>query len=295
MVPKTYRADLVIVGGDITGKAMIPVISKGDGTFEAYFLGEKVSVSSQERLNSLKERIRAIGFYPYVTDEKGAQELRDNPKAVEMVFEELVKESLKSWVEMAERFLKDYVETRFLVMPGNDDPYVVDEILSTSKCLVNPDGKIIEVCPGYRLLSLGLSNITPWRCPRDLSEEEIWARIERILKDDFGGGLIFNIHVPPYGTHIDLAPKLDENMKPVLKPGGEYEMVHVGSISVRKAIEVFKPKLSFHGHIHESRGVDKVGGTLVFNPGSEYNTGVLRGVLVELDEIKVRDYIFTQG
>ncbi|MCX8188297.1 MAG: metallophosphoesterase [Nitrososphaeria archaeon] len=295
MVPKVYKANLVIVGGDITGKALIPIISKGNGSFETYFLGEKININSIDKLNSLKEKIRAIGFYPYVTDERGAIELKENMKFAETVFEELIKESLYSWIKMADDILEKMNDTKFFIMPGNDDSYIVDKILLESKYIINPDEKVIEVDQNYKLFSLGVSNITPWHCPRDLSEEDILAKIEALLNGNLGEQLIFNIHVPPYGTHIDLAPKLDDELKPILKPGGEYEMVHVGSISVRKAIEKFQPKISFHGHIHESRGVDRIGSTLVFNPGSEYNIGVLRGVLVEVDEKRVRDYIFTQG
>ncbi len=295
MVPRTYKANIVIVGGDITGKALIPIISKGDGSFETYFLGEKIYVNGIDKLNSLKERIRAIGFYPYVTDEKGVNELKENFKSAETVFEELIKESLYSWIKMADDILEKMDDVKFFIIPGNDDSYVVDKILSESKHIINPDEKVIEIDLNYKLFSLGVSNITPWHCPRDLPEENILAKIEALLNDVVGEQLIFNIHVPPYGTHVDLAPKLNEELKPILKPGGEYEMIHVGSISVRKAIEKYQPKISFHGHIHESRGVDRIGSTLIFNPGSEYNTGILRGVLVEMDEKRVRDYIFTQG
>jgi Icc-related predicted phosphoesterase len=295
MVPGLYKATVVIVGGDITGKALIPIISKGNGSFETHFLGEKIVINSIDKLNSLKERIRSIGFYPYITDEKGAVELKENGKVAENVFEELIRESLYSWINMADSVLEKMDNIKFFMMPGNDDSYIVDKILSESKHLINPDGKVIEIDSNHKLFSLGISNITPWKCPRDFTEEEISAKIEDILNVAFEGQLIFNIHVPPYGTHIDLAPKLNDEMKPVLKPGGEYEMIHVGSVSVRAAIEKFQPKISFHGHIHESRGVDKIGSTLVFNPGSEYNIGILRGVLVEVDEKKVRDYIFTQG
>jgi hypothetical protein len=64
---------------------------------------------------------------------------------------------------------------------------------------------------------------------------------------------------------------------------------------VRKAIEKFQPLLGLHGHIHESRSAEKIGRTLCVNPGSEYGEGVMRGVVIELEENKVKDYAFTQG
>jgi uncharacterized protein len=69
-------------------------------------------------------------------------------------------------------------------------------------------------------------------------------------------------------------------------------MVPVGSPAVRAAIETYHPILSLHGHIHESRGADKVGKTVAINPGSEYNTGVLRGVIVRLRGADVADVQF---
>jgi Icc-related predicted phosphoesterase len=60
-------------------------------------------------------------------------------------------------------------------------------------------------------------------------------------------------------------------------------------------IEKHQPLLGLHGHIHESRGAQKVKRTLIINPGSEYSEGILKGVVVVLDKMKVQDYIFTSG
>jgi hypothetical protein len=60
-------------------------------------------------------------------------------------------------------------------------------------------------------------------------------------------------------------------------------------------IQKYQPFLSLHGHIHESRGIQKVGKTTMINPGSEYSEGILRGVILEIDKGKLKDYIFTSG
>jgi Icc-related predicted phosphoesterase len=92
---------------------------------------------------------------------------------------------------------------------------------------------------------------------------------------------IFNLHVPPARTAIDLAPALDESLKPVVK-GGAVMMKPVGSEAVRRVLERYQPMLGLHGHIHESRGAIRLGRTLSINPGSEYGDGVLRGALLDL-------------
>ncbi|MDG6915853.1 MAG: metallophosphoesterase, partial [Nitrososphaerota archaeon] len=94
---------------------------------------------------------------------------------------------------------------------------------------------------------------------------------------------------------LDLAPKLLPDLTKAMSPGGETEMVHVGSTAVRAALERYHPLLALHGHIHESRGVAKLGRTLCANPGSEYAGGVLRGFLADLEGDKVRSYILTSG
>ena len=105
---------------------------------------------------------------------------------------------------------------------------------------------------------------------------------------------IFNIHVPPNNSKIDICPKLDENMKVVYDMGNPV-MAPAGSTAVREAIERHQPLMGLHGHIHEGRGETKIGRTLCLNPGSVYSEGVLNGLLVTLADGRVKDYQFTQG
>jgi len=148
------------------------------------------------------------------------------------------------------------------------------------------------------MLSLGYSNMTPWRCARDIEEDELAKKINDLARKISDMNMaIFNIHVPPHGTPIDEAPELDENLRPKLAPGGEVMKRPVGSTAVRSAIEKYQPMLGLHGHVHESRGFVKIGRTLCVNPGSEYTEGILRGVLIQIDlkKKKVGDFLFTSG
>ncbi|HEX5298164.1 MAG TPA: hypothetical protein VFW50_14360, partial [Streptosporangiaceae bacterium] len=103
-----------------------------------------------------------------------------------------------------------------------------------------------------------------------------------------------NFHAPPYGTGLDEAPALDDNMRPI---HGGAVMKPVGSKAVRESILKYEPVLSVHGHIHESRGVAKLGRTLAMNPGSSYTDGVLQGAVIDLNEKKgkVGKYILVNG
>ena len=109
-------------------------------------------------------------------------------------------------------------------------------------------------------MGMGYGNITPWACPRDVSEEDLGRRIDEVMaKVADPGKTIMNLHVPPYASGLDYAPELDEDLRAVVTSGGP-RMVPVGSTATRDAITTYAPMLGVHGHIHESRGVRDLAG-----------------------------------
>lgn len=92
----------------------------------------------------------------------------------------------------------------------------------------------------------------------------------------------------------DNLPKLTPDLKIVAR-AWTVTTQHVGSASLQKLLEERQPMLGLHGHIHESGGEDRVGSTMVPNPGSEYNQGILTGVLVDLEDGNVVRHQFTMG
>ncbi len=291
---KIYKADVAILGGDLTGKLVIPVIRIGETCYEAHFANRKWKVKEGEELNKLLELMRNSGFYPKIMDEDEYHKIRSDDSLIKKLFDEASMEVLKSWVEMAEARLKN-MDVECYVMPGNDDSKIIDEVLKGSDFVTNPDEKVLEIKGGFEMLSFGASNPTPWKTPREYSEEELERKLTSLLtyiKNPKSA--IFNIHVPPYKTLLDLAPLLNDKLQVVTK-GGRIVFVHVGSESVRHIIENCQPLVGLHGHIHESKGVEKLGGTLCFNPGSEYGEGFLRGIIINLEKGKVNNYLFTYG
>jgi Icc-related predicted phosphoesterase len=290
-----YKADIIILGGDITGKAIIPITEKADGTFQCRFLGENITVNKGKTLEELIQKIRNVGFYPYITSSAEVKELFSNEKKMSEIFMDLSVKELSRWLEFAEKRLKG-TKTKCFISPGNDDSQIIDRVLNSSECIINPNEKLVTIDGDIEMLSLGYSNITPWKCPRDITEEELYRKIDHlasaIKKPD---KTIFNIHVPPYDSGIDLAPELDANMRPKLEPGGRVKMAPAGSKSVKDAIIKHQPLLGLHGHIHESKGFTKIGRTLCLNPGSEYQEGILRGALIQLSDGKIKDFLFVAG
>jgi Icc-related predicted phosphoesterase len=145
------------------------------------------------------------------------------------------------------------------------------------------------------MISTGWSNPTPWDTPREESEEALEKRIQAMAtKVEDIKNCVFNLHCPPHDTGIDVAPQLDENLAQVVK-GGELVMIPVGSKAVKSTIEQHQPLVGIHGHIHESKGTRKVGRTLCMNPGSEYQQGTLKGVVLNLDQKGLKSTMFTTG
>jgi len=290
---KFYDANVLIVGGDITGKMIIPIAKQPDGSFTGQLFGVKRVANQEKELLALEDDIRNSGFYPYRTDPEEVKLLANEAKIHEL-FSRLMVETLERWVKLAEKHLKN-TGIRCFIMPGNDDSLVIDPEIEKSDFVVNPEGKVVWVDDNHEMISTGYANITPFDCPRDVPEEELAKKIEA-MASQVGDmkNCIFNFHCPPYDTQLDAAPKLDQNLKPVVS-GGKIVMYPAGSTSVRRAIEKYQPLLGLHGHIHESRGIFRIGRTICLNPGSEYTEGYLRGAIVNLDRDKVESYTLTSG
>ncbi|MDG6998717.1 MAG: metallophosphoesterase [Nitrososphaerota archaeon] len=291
---KFYGASVLILGGDITGKLVIPVVKQGDGTYEYSLGSDKFRVGSQSELELALQTIRDSGFYPYMTDPKEVEELSENAVMVKELFTRLMVEGVRRWIGLAEERLKG-TEIRCYISPGNDDVFEIDKVLDSSSYVVNPEEKVVRIDEQHEMITLGTTNHTPWNSPREVDEEVLTKKIEAMATEvkDMKKA-IFNIHVPPIDTVIDQAPKLDKTLKPIVA-GGSVQMGSAGSIATRAAIEKYQPLIGLHGHIHESKGMVRIGRTICLNPGSDYGFGVLRGVQVELEDDKVKSYLFTSG
>jgi Icc-related predicted phosphoesterase len=281
---KFYSVDALILGGDISGKALVPLVEHDDGTVRAHFLGADHVLREVEEVETLKQAIRFNGFYPFEIREMALRELASDNESRQSYFDGIMADELRRWVNLADERLGDQ-GTRCLIMPGNDDETFTGAVLDEAEYVVNPDLRVTDMGP-FQVLSVGYSNVTPWNSPREMSEEQLDEEIRRLEQDlDSTRPLVLNLHVPPLDTGLDLAPKLRDDLSIV--GGSNPHMVPVGSRAVRDAITRLQPVLSLHGHIHESRGSVQLGKSVAINPGSEYNSGVLRGVIVRLRQDEV--------
>jgi uncharacterized protein len=290
---KAYGAHAVILGGDVTGKALVPVVQQPGGTWQTTLFGRLETASDEAELAETEKRIRSLGFYPYRTTPDEHAHMAADAAYLRGIFDGVMRASAERWVDMADDRLRA-AGLPCLVMPGNDDIPEVKDVLTQGSWLTQAEGHVLELGP-YQVLSLGYSTVTPWNSPRELTEEEMADHLAK-LTDQLQPGkpVIFNVHNPPADSGTDLAFKLTKEMR-IETAGGDPVRTPVGSHAVRAAIEQVQPVLSLHGHIHESRAMSSIGRTKVCNPGSLYPDGMLQGVLVTLDGDKVKGFKFVSG
>jgi Icc-related predicted phosphoesterase len=290
---KFYGASVLILGGDVTGKMMVPIARQEDDSYLTSFAGKDLRLKAGEEAAALEQQVADMGFYPKVMSEEEFQALRDDPEGQEVLFHELIRERLEEWIEYARPRLAEQ-GVKCYAAPGNDDAFFIDELLADSGAIELLEGRVVNV-DGVEMLTTGWSNETPWKTERETSETELRAMIKQMIDQlERPENAIFNIHVPPHGTALDQCPKLDEDLRPV-SSGGNPVMTSAGSTAVRELIETYQPLLGLHGHIHEGRGIARIDRTVCVNPGSNYSVGVLNGSLIRLKHGEVRDVHLTQG
>lgn len=287
-----YGADVLVLGGDVAGKAIQGIDRAPGGRYRVTFRGSSYDLADGEELTALEQLIADHGYYPYRAD-PGELAARRDAGTLDELFLELMRERLERWLRLADERLRPR-GTRVYFMLGNDDPPELAQVLDRAPWGEHAEGRVIEV-DGHELASWGYSNPTPWDSYREMSEEALGTRLRELtasLRDP--ARAILNLHVPPYASGLDEAPVLDQSLQ-VQTSVGQAKFGAVGSTAVREAIERVQPMLTLHGHIHESAGFRRLGRTLAVNPGSDYGTGALNGFLLTIEKDKIKAHQFVRG
>jgi Icc-related predicted phosphoesterase len=289
-----YKADVVILGGDITGKAMVPIVQRANGTWEASLQDHLDTLETEDEVREFEKRVMNRGYYPIRVSEEEYRALQEDEDLVDKRFKQVMIEGTERWIAMAEDKLAG-TGIRAIACPANDDMFEIDDVLEKASIVETGDEDHPIEIDGFKIISMGWTNPTPWHTFREAPEEQIAERIQRALQHaDDPEHTILNFHAPPYGSKLDNAPALNDDM--TYKSGGQ-ALRPVGSTAVLDAIKAFQPMLSLHGHIHESRGSARIGKTLALNPGSSYEEGILQAAVVNIDtkKRKVKNYQLVNG
>jgi Icc-related predicted phosphoesterase len=292
---KAYDAQVLILGGDVAGKRLSPLMRNGNGHYEGTLGHDTIQLETEREVAEFEAAAADSGLYTYKASREEMQEISSDPEALERIMERLAGERLAQWLELAEQRL-DGSGVRLFINCGNDDPFSLDRVIEDSPAATFLEGRLVPIDDSRFVASLGFANQTPWGCPRDVPESDLARRLDATLADwsDEQGMLIFNCHCPPYDSGLDTAQQLNPDLS-IVTEGGQPVAGPVGSTAVRTAIEKYHPALSLHGHIHESKAATRIGATLAINPGSEYPEGLLRGAVVDLDRRGVNSYVLTAG
>lgn len=289
---KFYEVDMLILGGDMTGKAIVPIIAQGGGDYKVTLLEQETILHGEDEVKEMVDTIQNRGYYPYVTDPDEVAEISSTPGRSDELFLQEVLETAQRWMEYADSKLAG-TGIRCYVCPGNDDIFELDDMVATSKTVQLAEGRVIQLDEHHEMASTGWSNPTPWDTHREESEDALRTRLEALVSQVRDPSMaVFNFHAPPYGSGLDEAPELTKDLRPAY---AGRSLVPVGSQAVLEAIEKYHPLLGLHGHIHEGKGTRKYKRTLCINPGSMYEQGILHGAIVELKPNKIGNYLLTTG
>jgi Icc-related predicted phosphoesterase len=292
---KHHNADVLMLCGDLTGKALVPLIEGDGGKAVAFYFGRDWLLQTEREKREMEKKLHDAGVYTVRATADEVKNWKENPDEVEDLMSVAIERRLREWLEM----LLEEIDTEGLttvVMPGNDDDFQVDDIIRDyeDRGIILPLERTVAI-GGYETVSVAHTNPTPWETPREADERHL----ARIIKHEVSklrdpGKAIFNFHCPPFGTRLDLAPELDRNLRPVVV-AGQVSFKPVGAKAVRDAILKYKPMLGLHGHIHESYGAEKLGDTVILNPGSEYGEGILRAFVIEISDRGLESYYKIEG
>ena len=155
-------------------------------------------------------------------------------------------------------------ENIFAVLGNCDEPDFIDAVdaadLNCERSIVYHEG--LAICGS------GGASVFTGKTPNERTEEDLVSDFE-ICKAESLENLILISHNPPKDTVCDT---VNENL-------------HVGSQMLRDLISEIKPLAVLTGHVHEGRGIDRIGDTVIVNPGSlgEKGTYAVMEILKQKD------------
>ncbi len=138
----------------------------------------------------------------------------------------------------------------------NEHVYAVPGNMDTAQILAHLAREGLSLHRRFELVDgvalVGLGGALPFDGDFVFSEDEFSAMLDEAVTGlPAGTPTLLVSHQPPYDTALD-----------VIRTGQ-----HVGSRAVRAWIEKHQPLACLCGHIHEAAGVDRLGQTVLINPG----------------------------
>ena len=288
-----HKADVLVMGGDMTGKAMVPIVSRTVG-WDLRLQDQDYVLSTEDEVKAMEKRIADRGYYPIrlTRDEVAAWEA--DPALVDARFKAEMVGMVERWMALADERLKG-TGIRCVVSPANDDIFELDPIIEAAELVDLGEGNTIEL-DGFTMVSTGWANPTPWNTFRELPEDRAPDADRRARSPTSP------TRTARSSTSMRRRTARTSTTPPSSTPTcATCRAARRSCRSVRTRCATRSSStgrsLSLHGHIHEGRGAVKIGATLAVNPGSTYEDGVLQAAIVDLDSKKgeVKRYLLING
>jgi Icc-related predicted phosphoesterase len=287
-VNSPLRPNVIVIGGDISGKTLVPIIRNGD-TWQVSIYPERKMTRSDSEVLALFNWVGNHGGYAIISTPHEWRDLSEDQSQIDEILKIERMKRLRQWVKAAHECMS-LTGCRIYVNTGNDDPLYLDEVLAEEGLGGPIENRVVNLSSHVEMISCGYTNKTPWDCPRDVDEDVLESLLEEsIRRAKSPETAIFNFHCPPINSGLDEAILLDHKLTPKLGFSGVVTGA-VGSRAVRNAIEKWQPLMSLHGHIHEIFRATALGRTVCCNPGSDYQNGLLRGVFFTVGSGELIDW-----
>ncbi|MBI2427219.1 MAG: metallophosphoesterase [Ignavibacteriales bacterium] len=287
---KELQVNMVIIGGDLSGKFLIILESvKDDYIIVRKPWSNRQSIVKMNEFDVLKKEWGNKGHYYAFAPDHLADKVYSDDSLHNNLLRTAIRTRLTQWLTYSQTELSKSGITLSLI-PGNDDPLDINEDINSVPWANNID-EISLTVGEWIFIGLGYSTPTPWKTPRELDESQIKEKLintYNTIKNTDLHKVILVSHVPPKGIGLDIAPEvIVQNNELVTVPGSEKE---VGSDSVKQIILEKKPLITLSGHCHDSAGIQFLQNTLCINAGSSYTNGILRAAQITLENSAVKNY-----
>src|SRR3954453_7397172 len=226
-----YGADTLVMGGDITGKIVVPIHPDG-AAHVTRWRDTNYRFESAAELEAFQRKLADMGAYGWVVDRDEAAAVLADDGSTEALLVGLTAERVRLWVELADERLDARIQA--FAIAGNDDPAEVDLALAGGTRMQLAESRVTWIDDWLPMISYGDSTPTPWDSPREVSEDQYGVRLDGLIGElDDVKHAVFNLHVPPHDSQPDMAPALDEELRVRYSTAGDMMLAPVGSLRPR--------------------------------------------------------------
>ena len=157
------KVNIVMMCGDLTGKAIVPIVKLNDDLFVTNFFNTDYRLKKEE-LPKMEKDIRQVGYYYYHCSRTEYEEFKSKPDRLTELFDKLMQQTIENWLIKIDEILPK--DVRVLMNPGNDDTFAIDEVLRKSNRVEYTLEKCVELDDKHSVVACDWVNPTPWDSPQ---------------------------------------------------------------------------------------------------------------------------------